>query len=139
MAYSTVVSDFSADQVSVRIEGIGGQATTSGITNLDFKFPETRLINAGTLLVRNGENGDKISLQVVDKDNVLGYGAGAILNTFAKDMYINPESTHQVQYEIPYIARVYNWMYIRIAYTAVNATTKDVYLNIISHIPTAEV
>jgi hypothetical protein len=134
--YSTNVGDFSADQVSVRMSGITGTTTASGVTNIDHKFNEDRLMNAGILLVKGGKWGDYVVLQVVDKDNVLGYGAGFVLRNFAENYYINPDSTFQVHYEVPYVGRLYNSFYLRLAYSATDADERKIALNLITHIPT---
>lgn len=134
MPYSTNVNDFSADQVTVIIQGIGGSVSASGVSNLDTQFPEKRLINAGSLLISGGKLGDRISLQVIDADGVLA-PAGTVLNTFAKDMYVNPEQMFQIHYDIPYVAALHSFMKLRISYNATDADTRYVYLNLIGHIP----
>lgn len=134
MPYSTSVRDFSADQVTVIIQGIGGDTMASGVTNIDTQFPEKRLINAGSLLVHGGKLGDRVSLQVVDAAGAVS-PAGTVLNTFAKDLYINPEQVFQIHYDIPYVAAIHTFMAIRISYNATDADTRRVYLNLIGHIP----
>ena len=133
--YSTNVNDFTADQVSVRIEGIGGTVAAAGITNKDFQFPEKRLINAGSLLVTGGKLGDKISLHVVDAQGVMA-PAGTVIRTFAKNLYINQDSVFQIHYNIPYVAALHTFMAVRLAYDAIDSDTRTMYLNLISHIPT---
>lgn len=132
--YSTNVSHLTSDQASVRMEGIGGPVSAVGISNIDTKFPEERWINAGRLYVVGAKLGDKIGLEVVDKDGVIS-PAGTVLNTFAKDLFVNPEVVFQMSYEAPYVARLYNFLYIRIKYNATDADTRHVYLNVIGHIP----
>jgi len=134
MPYSTSVIDFSADQVTVIIEGIGGSVSASGNTNIDTQFPEKRLINAGSLLVNGGKLGDRVSLQVVDVAGTVA-PAGTVLNTFAKDMYVNPQQVFQIHYDIPYVAALHTFMTLRIVYSATDADTRQVYLNLIGHIP----
>lgn len=133
--YSSSVDSFTADQVNVRMEGLSCTVAASGVSNNDFQFAETRLINEGSLLINGGKQGDTIGLQVVDKDNVLGYGVGAVLNTFAKDLGVNPGQVFQMHYKIPYVAKLYNFLYVRIVYSATDADTRYVTLNLISHIP----
>jgi hypothetical protein len=116
------------------MEGIGGAVSASGITNIDAKFPEERWINAGRLYVVGAKLGDKIGMEVVDKDGIVS-PAGTVLNTFAKDLFINPESVFQLDYESPYVARLYSFLYIRIKYNAIDADTRHVYLNVVGHIP----
>lgn len=134
MPYSTNVRDFSADQVTVIIEGIGGDVAASGVTSIDTQFPEKRLINAGSLLVSGGKLGDRVSLQVIDTNGTLA-PAGTVLNTFAKDMYINPEQVFQIHYDIPYVAALHTFMALRISYNATDADARHIYLNLIGHIP----
>jgi hypothetical protein len=134
MPYSTNVQDFSADQVTVIIEGIGGAVEASGTTNIDTQFPEKRLINAGSLLISGGKLGDRVSLQVVDVAGTVA-PAGTILNTFAKRMFVNHEQVFQIHYDIPYVAALHSFMTLRIVYEATDADARHVYLNLIGHIP----
>jgi hypothetical protein len=134
MPYSTNVQDFSADQVTVIIEGIGGTVSASGITNIDTQFAEKRLINAGSLLVSGGKLGDRVSLHVVDAAGVMA-PAGTVLNVFAKNMYVNHEQVFQIHYDIPYVAALHTFMALRIVYDATDADTRHIYLNLIGHIP----
>lgn len=134
--YSTNINNWDSSQISLRIQGVGGTTSAPGINNIDAGFPEERLINGGTLLVRGGKLGDKIGMQVIDPLNILGYGVDAVLNQFVENMYINPDSTFQINYEVSYIARLYPWMNIRILYDATDSDTRHIWLNLITHIPT---
>ncbi len=134
--YSTNVSHLTSDQVSVRIEGIGGSVSASGVSSIDTKFSEERWINAGKLWIYGGKVGDKVGLEVVDKDGIVA-PAGTVLNIFAKDIRVSPETVFHFAYEAPYVARLYNFLYIRIKYDATDADARHVYLNIIGHIPSS--
>jgi hypothetical protein len=135
LLYSTNVNDFSSDQVNLRLTGIYGTISAAGTTSIYKKFDEVRLVNGGTLLVADGLWGDTVALRVVDRDNIYGLGANTILRTFGEDYYINPDSTFQVKYEVPYVARIPAGIYIQIDYTAISETTRQLVLNLITHIP----
>jgi hypothetical protein len=135
VSYIRRVIDMDADKVQFRIQGIIGTATAGAATNIQWKLPERRYIEGGHVLIKDGAWGDKVQFQIVDVDNVIGYGAGAVLDTFVSDLYVNPEKIDQGEFRCPYIADVYANLYLRLVYTSLGAANVGVALNLFSHIP----
>lgn len=103
------------------IKGVGAKATdvdTPVTTNIDWQVPEDRLINGTHVMLKNHDFEDSATLQVVDKDNVLGYGAGLVLNEFATNWNFVSDQESQGIFILPYPAKLLTGLYVRLKYTA---------------------
>lgn len=125
-----------ADNVKLKIQGFMGTAIKNSTSNISWKFPEARYLTGGILSVVGGQSGDTISVQIVDVDNVLGYGAGAVLDEFVTNFFINPTVSKQLDFECQYVALIPANTYMRlVCVNTGTGTDATVYMNLYSHIP----
>jgi hypothetical protein len=82
----------------------------------------------------NVELGDTVKFQVVDKDNILGYGAGTVLDEFA-DIYMVPDKAPCM---ILYKAKLVANLYLRCKYTSTGTTDVKFIANIMRHLSETE-
>ena len=107
-------------------EGIIGTATRTNsedtTTNFDFKIPDDNLYLTGAETVYTGCLwGDYITFQIIDIDNVLGYGVNTVLNQYVNKWYLDPNHNHK-EVQTNYGGAIPKNIYIRIKYTAVQDT-----------------
>lgn len=126
-------SDMDADKVKFRGVGKSFTATASATTNGDFVVSEARLIDGIQVVLKDHAFGDSIALYVVDVDNMLGYGAGAVLDSFATNWYVAADTQSQGVVRLPYGAEVVAGLYVRLAYTSVGGTNVSVNFNLFAH------
>lgn len=117
-----------ADSLKFRGTGIAGTATKDASTDIDYKLTEDRFINGVQIFLKNQVWGDNLDFQVVDVDNILGYGAGVVLDQFGTSWYVDPDTCDQGDLRVEYPALVLDGIYIRIRYNSVG-TTDDVDVN----------
>jgi len=116
----------SADGFSARFTGgLSGIAVKTTTTNIDYKLTEERWINGIRLILEKHVDGDKVDFQVVDVDNILGYGAGFLLDEFGKDWWVDSQLCTQPDVIVSYPARILANLYLRIKYHSVG-TVDDV-------------
>ena len=113
------------DNLLFRATGFTGTATKNTTSNIDYQIPEQRFITGAAFMCKNHVWGDKACLQVVDVDNLLGFGAGLVLNEFVKDWYMIEDQQSQGLVQTPYPAKLIQGLYLRIAYSSVG-TESDV-------------
>lgn len=123
-----------ADNLKFRGTGISGTATKNTTTNIEYKLTEDRFINGVDILIKDHVWGDKINFEVVDIDNILGYGAGTVLDQFGKDWYVDPDKCSQGQIRVEYPALINKDLYVRLAYISTGATNDvEVKANLFLH------
>jgi len=122
------VSDFEASKLNFLGVGVTASCTSNGVTTIDYLLVDDCLITGGTILVSNGTFGDKIDLQIVDVNNTLGYGANFILNKFVLGWYIQTGPSI-VPISVPYPAKVYAGLAIRVIYTSVGSSANSLAVN----------
>ncbi len=103
--------------------GVKATASANNTTNIDMLVSDDSLITGVHLLVNNAAFGDKVTLQVVDKDNVLGLGAGTVLRQPATDWYIASDVQTQLAASSLYPAKIVAGLYLRVVYTSVALLT----------------
>jgi hypothetical protein len=117
--------------------GMDFTAAHGSATSEDFKILEAGqpglYINGGDLYTKNAEVGDWIAVQAVDVDNILGYGAGTVLNEWVKKWYVAPSGTQSVS--TPYAGKIPGGLYLRIVYHSTGATDVKVAMNLRLHQP----
>lgn len=124
VALSTPFAD--SNGYRARWYGFKGIATKNTISNVDFAIgSEDRYLNGGQLQLINASEGDSFCYQIVDKDNVLGYGAGVVLEEFVKNWQVDSTTENQGTYETTFLAKIYAGLYVRVKYTS-TGTTNDV-------------
>lgn len=123
-------SDFDAYRVNFKGFGFSGTATAGQVTNIDYQIAETRLVYGGQLILSSHVHGDKASFQVVDKDNILGYGAGAILGEYIKDWNMAADVSGQYPLLIDYPTEIMTGLYFRIKYTSTGGADVSVGINV---------
>ena len=107
---------------------------TAGQTEAwDWKVPETRDFNAVKLILKDHVWDDKMDLQVVDVDNILGYGAGTVLATFFYDFEVDPETCNQGLIEILYEGNLLKDLYLRWRYYSNGGTDVKLKANLFLH------
>ncbi len=84
-------------------------------------------LQAGYYWLKGPSEGDKVSISIVDIDNVLGLGANNVLSQYVSDMYVPPWD-HADKIEATTVASIDAGLYIRIVYT--NTGASDVKLGI---------
>lgn len=134
--YVRRVQDLDADKAKYKLQGFKGTASINSTTNIDWKLPEERWISGGILLAQGTHWGDKLCLQIIDKDNVLGFGTNFVLDEYVTDFYMVTDSEFQIQMEAPYVALIPANVYIRIVYTNTSVLDPvEVAFNLVTHIP----
>jgi hypothetical protein len=140
-----------SDTDSFRFRGIGitGIANAGAESNIDYKFTVERYINGVDLILKNHVFGDYLKFQIVDKEYLYAgvlYEAtytggvpwsvaqpnGVVLDEFATLWYVSEEQ-RQGQIIIPYPARIYQNLYIRIIYKSYGANNVDLKANLFLH------
>lgn len=117
--------DLNANFQGMKFEAAAG-ATTAG----DLKVTDDHLLDGAEIsTVGEVAAGDYFIGQVVDKDNVFGLGAGAILNEFVPKWYLVPGLTRQLTFESQYPAKIFHGLYLRIQYISVGASPIQVIVN----------
>ena len=143
---TTSIHSFALDDgasLRARLVGIiNTTATKNSTTNHDYQVPTLSYNGANKKVYMNGieffakyaEIGDKLSFQVVDVNNILGYGAGVVLDEFGKDWYVAPDILNKI---VLYKAHLIAGLFIRVVYTS-TGTTNDVKLvcNLFRHMDT---
>jgi hypothetical protein len=115
--------DFDTSKVSARIQGMQGTAGTNTTTNIDWSFPEECWLVGGQLLVNSALWGSYLQMQIVDKDNVLGGGAGAVVETVATNFYVQSDLQIQDTVSICTPILVSAGVYLRLRYTNTSLIT----------------
>jgi hypothetical protein len=123
----------SADSCKFRGQGFAFTATAGTTTDHDYKLTAARLVEAPFLICKGHAWGDYIRFQVVDVDNILGYGAGAVLDEFATTWYLDDSMQTQRPVDLWYSAEVVSGLYIRVKYTSVGGSNVDVKVNFCNH------
>lgn len=108
-----------------------GEIPANSTGDIDFKLTAERFINGGRLIIDNLGIDDKMTFQVVDKDNVLGYGAGVVLDEFIKDYYIPQAATLEIKLDYP--ARIVAGLYLRLKYTSTHENGCKIKCNLFLH------
>jgi len=125
-AYSFSAPDFMFDG-----DAILATCTKTTTTNVDFKVGTAdggfHYINGAVAFTDKAVMGDYASSSIIDKDNILGYGANTVLSSYIAKWYINPNM--QLDIATPYAGKILNGLYIRTTYTSVG-TVDDVKLAI---------
>lgn len=119
--------------VRFRGKGISGTAAPFTTSNVDYKVTEARYINGCHLILKNHVWDDSLKFQIVDVDNVLGYGAGAVLDEFGTTWKFADDKQDQGLFKIEYPAKILANLYIRIAYTSVGAVPVNIHCNLFLH------
>ncbi len=127
------MSDFDSSKFHFRGKGVSTTVTTETTGNLDYKMPADRWVNGICVILKDHVNGDKMSFQIVDVDNILGGGAGTVLNTFAEDWYVYSDAEVQGVIKIEYAAEVLKDLYIRVKYTSTGGTDVKIKANLFLH------
>ena len=123
-----------ADNLKFRGTGVSGTATKNTTTSIDYKLTENRFVNGVQFILKNHVFGDSAQFQVVDVDNILGYGAGTVLDEFGTSWYFAEDVQTQGPFIIPYPALVNSGLYIRIVYNSTGTVNDvDVRLNLFLH------
>lgn len=127
------VSEMTADKVKFRGKGISATVAFGTSQNIDYKLTEARLIDGVSMILNNHVFGDSVKFQVVDVDNILGYGSGVVLDTFGDTWYVVSDSQAQGEIRLPYSAEILANLYIRIVYTSTGSTNVDFRCNLFLH------
>ena len=93
----------------------------------------TKYMNGGELITDgNAAFGDWVEVQVVDHDNLLGYGVDTVLKAWVAKWFVNWKSCHD-SIMTPYAGLPPAGMYLRLIYHSVGASDVGFALNLLMH------
>ena len=113
--------------------GQGGAFTLNPGNNIaDMLISSPRLIQAAEIIIPDTAGyGISVDFQVVDKDNVIGYGANVVLNQFGWAWQLHPKE--KTVASPGYLAEVPALVYIRCIFNNLPAEDTDIYINLHLH------
>jgi len=99
----------------------------SSTVGFDLLVTEEIRLYGGHYWVQGSSVGDTMSFQVVDIDNILGFGPETVVHEYITDMPVPPWD-HEKDLESPTAALIPGGLYLRVVY--VNATSDPVTLGV---------
>ena len=109
-----------SDTDKARFKGFLYSAPAGATTNFDHKLTADIRLRGGHYWAKTPNVGDTVSFQVVDVDNILGGGAGAVVTEYVSDLPVAPWD-HQRELLSPTAAVVPAGLYLRIVYVSTGA------------------
>lgn len=120
--YSPVRNDeFEASKLLLDARGACLLCTPNTSNNLDLAIADDSLITGIHLKSTDSTLGDTITLRVVDINNVLGYGANAVIRQFGTNWCL-VNGTNEVFVQAQYPAKIFGGLYLRVVYNSVSLT-----------------
>ncbi|MFQ3675718.1 MAG: hypothetical protein SNJ64_04165 [Endomicrobiia bacterium] len=81
----------------------------------DLLIDKNRFLFGGYIITNENINfGDYLVFQVIDKDNILGYGAGVILAEYIKRRYIKANDKNEIKMSLSQLKLIYEGLYLRL-------------------------
>lgn len=128
------LNQFTSDKVHFAGQHAQGTIPAGTTANVDLHITDDMLVTGGIFMTKDGVWGDTCSLHVVDIDNILGYGTNVDLNQFvAWFLPDSPGTGVMIQLQVPYPAKIFAGLYLRIVYTSVGTTDVQVAMNYMLH------
>lgn len=128
-----VIQLLGSDSVSICPFGTMFNAPLNQTTTCDLAVNSSVYLRGGTTYSSPGNIGDTITVQIVDKNNITGAGAGAILATYVNNWYVIPQNINAIE-DISLSQEIIAGLFIRFIYTnssPVNAS--NVIVNLLSY------
>lgn len=104
-----------------RFVGVQYTFTAGQTASFDLQLTTNVRLQGGYYWVKDPTLNDKVSLSVVDVDDILGGGAGAVVSQYVRDMPVAPWD-HQQELESPTAASIPSGLYLRVTYESVGGT-----------------
>lgn len=125
-----IANPFPDNEGNYSFRGLGGTASlTSGTNDVDQLISAARLINGAEVWTDSTNYGETVTFQVVDVDNVLGYGAGFVVEEFGTTWNLHP---NQPTAAFPgYVAAIPASLYVRMK--VVTSATCTLHYNLYLH------
>lgn len=127
------ISDFEKSKLSLNITGVHSAFTAGTVTNLDLALTDDVLLTGGSVLAKGTNIGDSLTLQVIDLNNVMGYGANAVLSQFVTNWYVATDSERQIDLSIDYPAKVIAGLFLRLKFNSTGSTGGFISANYFLH------
>lgn len=108
-------------------KGVFGVCPAGQSLTLDLALPDDILIVGGRLLLENSKFGDRVTMQVVDKDGIAA-PAGTVLGEYIQDWFVGGQHD-SLTVASPYPNKVPAGFYLRVIYTSTGTTDVSVAVN----------
>lgn len=128
--YAPISADqYGSKDINTSLKGHRFTAAAGAQTLDDYLLADDHLVDGAVLIAIDPALGDTLSCQVVDKDNMFGFGAGFVLGQYVTDWYMNPRESVQLNFKSSYPAKVFGGLYLRLIYTSVGEAPVEVIVN----------
>jgi hypothetical protein len=125
----TRVEEFASNNVNANNQALLFTAAAAQTTTGDLKLTDDCFITGAVLRTNTSAFGDYAVFQVVDVDNILGYGAGTVLGQYVNKWYMRSDAQEQANENTPYPAKILAGLYLRLIYTSVGLMPVSVAIN----------
>lgn len=116
----TKTIDFTPVDLNIDFKGYTFATPNGAITDCDIPLTDDCILEGGRMLATQITQGDKVTCQVIDKDNVLGMGANYVVKQFVTDWYMAPGTTIQWDFSVTYPVKLKGGLYVRVIYTSIS-------------------
>lgn len=127
------INAFSNNVVALDAQGAIATITAGSTGNVDLMLADDVLITGIQLIIHGGIIGDSVNLQVVDINNVLGFGANTVLKQFATNWYVTGVDGESALVEAAYSSKIFAGLCLRVIYTSTGSNDVTVACNYILH------
>lgn len=131
-----VVQTLGTDAYTIQPIGFSFSPTKESTTDHDLLLPQAFAIKGGVLWAKNIKHGDYVKVQVIDKDNVLGLGAGIVLSNYVEKWMVFPEPALNEVIDVSIGVLPVAGLYLRVKYTSLSGATvnPDCLLNLYTYL-----
>lgn len=123
------VEMFASDNVRFDGKGVLDTAIAGTTHNVDLIMTDDVFLTGGILRTDNAEFGDYADMQVVDKNNILGNGAGLVINQFVTKWYMRSDAQQQFETSLPYPSKIFAGLCLRLVYHSTGSVDVKVVMN----------
>ena len=134
---SEVVQVLGKDTLSLSPRAIKFDAPANQTSTWDKPIDEILVLRGGLLFSNNANIGDSLTVSIVDKDNVLGFGgtpsSPTVVGQYVKEWYVMPGIVNELA-DVSISQPLQSGLYVRFEYTNTSQTsTVNVIVNLISY------
>jgi hypothetical protein len=120
---------FTSNNVNCAGGGATGVIPAGSSSTVDYFLTDDCFLTGGIMRSKNSAFGDYAHFQVIDVNNVLGFGAGVVLGQYLTDWYMSSDTEEQINENFPYPAKIKAGLALRVVYFSIGTTDVTVCVN----------